>query len=1226
MTTLIQSILKKSELDYTTFTDSVSKFRVSTPESLIDTDFEYGLQSIKWETLQLVNNIPTFFSRSGDTPIPMSNVYTYTGQRYVYVNTVGPHNLMEGAPFYISGLKSPTAEGYFTLAKRLSPSNFVYQAKYQQTVSGTLYIKDCSYLFPGMVYQGTSFSAEQLSWIETDSLSPSTLSVGFRSPHDFVPKTMFTLANSFGLREISLNSGFSGAAIPLLNHNLYTGMNITFSFSSGSFQTDGGVQALNSTYIVEVVNKDNFRLIPTGSSIAFTSYNVTAVIKFTTTDSASDGSDYEVSTVPNSTSVNLLATSQILARTYTLVANKAVVQNQTNNTTYANTITFDTRHGLLTGAQISANDLAEIGLAAGQDYFVIYVGPSTIALATSRANAFAGIRMTFSPGTSLSTTSKTFVSKSVIGEEFGPGTLNTVSGSTTLTGSNLNFLSYFKPGMRIRIFINAATPTSYSIISTTGTAVNLNTAISATAVTSFPLRYVGTTVGSFVNNGVYYANATAGQTSGITFTSQTQTPSAHLTATGISGTFQTITAATIYEATITQVINSTTITVNVAPTFTANGSSYYIQSALYPFSDSYVYHRAFDGGIEMNPSNNANAQLVRQTRKYFRYQPGKGIQSSLSVNFSAPIEIDYLSRSGLVATGRTRKPHRLTVGLSITISGATQSAWNGVFTVTSVNVNTFTFNLTGAPANAELFAGGYPKFKVNSWSGSRLRAGLYDDHNGMFFEYDGTSAYAVRRDSVIQISGAANVWYGSNEVIATSGTNTSFLTQVTLGQNIVIRGHTYRVVNIPSNSNLFIQPTYRGVSEENCIISLVTDTRQPQSQWSIDKCDGTGPTGYVLDINKIQMIYMDYSWYGAGKIRFGFKDNKGVVRYVHEFQHNNIQDTAYFRSGNLPGRYEVYNVGAPTWVPPLLHWGTAVIMDGRYDDDKSYLFTANGNIINYTNGDTITISASVANQNPLLVYDPYQQRSILGYQIISAGVEGSINSWTKLQNLKSGTFIQRTANLQISQTIGTPQKENSDPAKAIIYTTTQLPPFPVGGTTSFVFGQNNDLIPGIIPLVSIRVAPSVDSSLTGALGVRELVNHMQLRLRSIDILTTNDTELRIYLNSFISNRNFITASPPSLSQYVAHNKGDTIQDGTILFSYRVPGGIIDSAGKRTSTVTSYDISGLGFLGNSIQGGDSVYPDGPDILTIAAVCLDPGGVTATTPYTVSSRVTWAEAQA
>jgi hypothetical protein len=88
------------------------------------------------------------------------------------------------------------------------------------------------------------------------------------------------------------------------------------------------------------------------------------------------------------------------------------------------------------------------------------------------------------------------------------------------------------------------------------------------------------------------------------------------------------------------------------------------------------------------------------------------------------------------------------------------------------------------------------------------------------------------------------------------------------------------------------------------------------------------------------MCYIDYSWYGAGKVRFGLKTGDGLVRYVHEFKHNNVLFESYFRSGNLPARYEVTTFENPTYVPSLFHWGTSVIMDGTFDDDRGYLFTA----------------------------------------------------------------------------------------------------------------------------------------------------------------------------------------------------------------------------------------------------------------------------------------------
>ena len=56
------------------FTDPVGKFRVSQPVALIDTDFEYGTQGTKWESLSLTNNRPFAFSSA----IPLKNIADMT--------------------------------------------------------------------------------------------------------------------------------------------------------------------------------------------------------------------------------------------------------------------------------------------------------------------------------------------------------------------------------------------------------------------------------------------------------------------------------------------------------------------------------------------------------------------------------------------------------------------------------------------------------------------------------------------------------------------------------------------------------------------------------------------------------------------------------------------------------------------------------------------------------------------------------------------------------------------------------------------------------------------------------------------------------------------------------------------------------------------------------------------------------------------------------------------
>ena len=82
--------------------DPVTKLRVSNPETLIDTDFEYGLQPTKWETVELINNTPSFFSKSGDTTIPgITAITTNAGTREITVTTEQPHKLAVGIPINV---------------------------------------------------------------------------------------------------------------------------------------------------------------------------------------------------------------------------------------------------------------------------------------------------------------------------------------------------------------------------------------------------------------------------------------------------------------------------------------------------------------------------------------------------------------------------------------------------------------------------------------------------------------------------------------------------------------------------------------------------------------------------------------------------------------------------------------------------------------------------------------------------------------------------------------------------------------------------------------------------------------------------------------------------------------------------------------------------------------------------------------------------------------------
>ena len=166
----------------------------------------------------------------------------------------------------------------------------------------------------------------------------------------------------------------------------------------------------------------------------------------------------------------------------------------------------------------------------------------------------------------------------------------------------------------------------------------------------------------------------------------------------------------------------------------------------------------------------------------------------------------------------------------------------------------------------------------------------------------------------------------------------------------------------------------------------------------------------------------------------------------------------------------------------------------------------------------------------------------------------------------------------------------------------------------------------LIPLISIRLAPSVDNGLIGGLGDRDIINRMQLKLKELGISVSHNSTITVVLNGNLSNTNYEGVGTPSLSQYIPHVSGDTIDGGVTIYKFRASGGEADSTGKRTQISSAFDLEGLSDLGNSILGGDGVFPNGPDVMTICASAIDSSEVDATSSYSVSARLSWSESQA
>ena len=1043
---------------------------------------------------------------------------------------------------------------------------------------------------------------------------------------------------------------------------------------------------------------------------------------------------------------------------------------------------FIADHAIISGDALTYTSAAPnnvLGITSGVTYYGIQVNRNIFRLAATQADALAGtaITLTSTTVTADQTGLLTFTGgATIIGSVAGTGTVSYEANGLTVTGTGTNFTSYFNKGDTFKIGdATVVGPREVTTFNTSADFVQLNGG--STGITNGDLVRFSTDDGQasptdFNYNTNYYARVYDANRIQLFYTASgaiTGSGVIQLTSGDIVGTFVTAypNPSVLVERVVEYVNSDTQLEVTEAlPATAETDANYFLNTGLLLRSDGFALHRPYDGGVELIPSTNPDSAMIRQTRKYFRYQSGKGIQVSYAVNFSPTAGIETYTRDATVdgittATIASRFPHRLTAGLNIVISGSTNTSldsiglknygvtvgnsgaqnefvvgnsfpstvtlyegrtyrfdqsdasnashqllfsltedgdnnggteyttgvtkvgtpgsagaytqivvasgvatlytyasgtpgygftaptdvdpnnnqanlWNGTLKVTAIiNDLTFRVQLLGQPSDAS--SQGLVEYYVQNWANSALRCGLMDDQNGLYFEYDGQEIAVCRRSSTAQVSGYASVDFRSGEI---TGTATAWQSQLSVGGSIVIRGQTYIVLRIDSDTLMYISPGYRGATANRVIITKTEVTRVPQSQWNIDVCDGTGPSGFYLNINKIQMAYMDYSWYGAGKARFGFKDQYGEVRYVHEFTHNNRKNEAFMRSGNLPARYEIQNLGAPTYVPALAHWGTSVIMDGRFDDDKAYTFNANSNNVTQTGSAALTVTAKIDYLGEYTQRYANRYNIPIGYALLLDAPDANLAAITKgvavtgaglaantIATLPSSSFV--TPYQPYLPSVLTREGTSSSTQEVRDLLVLDKAPTATAGTSStysFAIGAAGAVdVTTTVPLISVRLAPSVDSGTPGFLGERDIINRMQLILQQVGILTTHAAEIQLVLNGQLSTNAWQRVTSPSLSQLLVHSSSDTVTGGANIFQFRVQGGTGTTG--RTQVLTTQQLGEVATLGNSILGGDNTFPDGPDVLTVVAILTeDPSSVSDTNPYIVSGRISWTESQA
>lgn len=639
---------------------------------------------------------------------------------------------------------------------------------------------------------------------------------------------------------------------------------------------------------------------------------------------------------------------------------------------------------------------------------------------------------------------------------------------------------------------------------------------------------------------------------------------------------------------------------------------------LYAISNATILHRPSDGGVIISTKTPTYAAtVVRQSKRFFRYQSGKGFLWSSGTLFAPNYDIQSITAAGtaigqLITIKTDDIDHGLQAGATVEISGVTTSGYADTYVVASI-ADDYTFRVAAKSVLGDTTAvlAEICKVHVTGWNGAAVRAGMFDEQNGLFFEFDGIQMFCVKKSATDNITGTISVTQNSSAI---TGANTRFSEQVRAGDRIVIRGMTHFVTQVVSNTSMFVTPDYRGITAGGIRSQKVSNVRIPQSKWNMDKADGTGPSGYDWNFNKMQMVGIEYSWYGAGFIHYMVRGEDGRWVYIHKIKNNNVNDEAFMRSGNLPVRYSIENDSPVTFLTSTVDSNATSLPGANLQEfGNTGTLLVDNEVITYTGRSATDGAGNFTGCTRQATFSQYLQGTV--------------------STLSAGNKVPHSSNSGIIEISNTCSPTLSHWGSALVMD---------GGFDTdrgYIFNYANrhntsgDKI-GETPITSfmIRLAPSVSNSSVGRLGAKELLNRSQLLLQQCAVAMSrgSSTSGEVVVQGIINPRNFVDATWVSLNGVTNGGQPSFAQvcvkddiTWTAGTTYALPGerifAFVVNASRADALTTEIDLSGLKELSGASLGGDFKYPDGPDVLAVNAF-TQKGDVKGTI------QLRWGEAQA
>ena len=1104
--------------------DAMERVKVGIPQSMLDADFEYGLQPTKWQTISMMRNYPSVYEIPG-SDLPVSSVVTDAsagtgniGSSLITVTTVANHGFAVNDVFTIKALAASVkgfsrAEGTFLVASVPSSTTFTYYAKSRVGTSNpTTLSQTYTQLRKAGFYTGASVGTPSFNVYSNGQSGTVTTS----------------LITASGASIIGFTGSAPPAGAPITGTGIPTGSQISSVVGNGGTVTattlittaeigDNTIQVTNTSGITPglVIDRGD------GTSVAVTDITSNTILLSGLLTSQIKGTNETYANIVQSATSGsgsgATFTVSRLGATY-----QAVIGNNTGNSYVANdTITLP---GTSLGGTSPTNN-ATVTVVTANDLNI----PQVLGAVTPGSGGYVddvNVATAGGTGTGLTVDITTDLGGLVLtavintaGKDYTAGDIVTITGGNGDATVQIDTVS---PGGEILTFTIAGTPI---------------TAPNVTFISAF-------TINDFTSTSIADAstlNYTSISTLEVTF----QTPHGFIPGDSLtiqitsSGSNAQLAAGSYY---VEQVPTPTTLRYTARSQGTIANT---LTGIVYARPDSYFVHRPYDGGVQLGTGGPAHGSTaIRMSKKYIRYQSGKGVMYNTGALFAPSYDLRSLTATS-TAVGATitmatdDTDHGCQVGAQIVITGVQTSGYNGVYTVTSI-IDERTLQFIGSQTLGATTAvlGSPCQMAIYKWHGSTVRSGTFDDQNGMFWQYDGQRMAVGKRSSTFQLAGTINLAANSNAV---TGTNTRFTQQLAVGDRIVIKGMSHVVSGITSDTALTVTPDYRGVT--NVVGGRACKTIDliiPQESWNLDPLDGSGPSGYNIDVTKMQMIGMQWTWYGAGFVDFMLRGPTGDYTWAHRFRNSNVNAEAYMRTGNQPVRYEVINEGAKGRLSAAMTISQTTV---PMSSDDCYWFPTSGIV------------------------------SIDGELIRFTG-----NSGTALTGCtRAATMTQFVAGSNRTFSGGAAATHNSG-AGVVLVSSTVTPIISHWGSAFMIDGQFdsdrgylfNYVASGITVSTAkttaflIRLAPSVSNAQTGDLGERELLNRAQLLLQNISITSDSGTTGGLVIEGVLNPQNY----PTDPTKITWNGLASSAAGGQPSFAQVASGGSVTWGGNFSQTTST----------------------------------------------------------